>query len=288
VGWRALPAALLAAVVLVATLLLAAVAGPTGGAPGRWLAATSAGLGRGLDGVGAALPLGYAFAAGMLAAVNPCGFVLLPASLSLHLGTGLPTPRWRLALRALGVSVAVTGGFVVLFTAAGLLLGGLGAAIVRSLPWLGLAVGIVLVAAGALALVGGWFPSLAAGERLAGRLQPAAQRRGLLASAAYGVAYGLASLGCVLPIFLSVVGGAVTQGPAAAIGVFVLYGLGLGAVLSVASVAAAVVGTGVVGRLRPVGRLVPPAGAALLILAGAYVTYYWLTAGGLLAGLEPA
>jgi cytochrome c biogenesis protein CcdA len=109
-----------------------------------------------------------------------------------------------------------------------------GAAIVRSLPWLGLVIGVVLVTVGALALVGAWFPSLAAGERLASRLQPAPSRRGLVASGAYGVACGLASLGCALPIFLSVAGGAVTEGPVAAVAVFVLYGLGLGAVLGAA------------------------------------------------------
>src|SRR5215472_5706521 len=39
-----------------------------------------------LDALGGVLPLGYAFAAGMLAAVNPCGFALLPGYLGLYLG----------------------------------------------------------------------------------------------------------------------------------------------------------------------------------------------------------
>ncbi len=33
------------------------------------------------------LPVGYAFAAGMVASVNPCGFLLLPSYISYHLGT---------------------------------------------------------------------------------------------------------------------------------------------------------------------------------------------------------
>jgi cytochrome c biogenesis protein CcdA len=33
-----------------------------------------------------ALPVGLAFGAGMIAAVNPCGFAMLPAYLSLYLG----------------------------------------------------------------------------------------------------------------------------------------------------------------------------------------------------------
>jgi len=99
------------------------------------------------------------------------------------------------------------------------------------------------------------------------------------------MAYGLASLGCALAIFLTVVGGATTQGLLGAVGLFILYGLGLGVVLSTAAVAATALGTEIVARLGQARRLMPAAGAALLLLAGAYVTYYWLTAGGVLAKL---
>jgi cytochrome c biogenesis protein CcdA len=33
------------------------------------------------------LPVGFAFAAGMVASANPCGFFMLPAYISYHLGT---------------------------------------------------------------------------------------------------------------------------------------------------------------------------------------------------------
>ncbi len=39
-----------------------------------------------LSGLVAVLPVGYAFGAGMVSAVNPCGFAMLPAYLSLYLG----------------------------------------------------------------------------------------------------------------------------------------------------------------------------------------------------------
>jgi cytochrome c biogenesis protein CcdA len=280
---RAVPAALLTAVVLLAIVAGAVVGGPTGGAVGAWFEAASGRLSAGLGWMGAALPFGYAFAAGMLAAVNPCGFVLVPAYLGRYLQPDRPTPRGRLLLRALGFSGAVTTGFITLFATAGVVLGIIGAAIVSSLPWLGLAVGVLLVGTGALRLVGGPSPSLAAGEELGGRLAQDAVRPGLVGHAVFGLAYGLASLGCALPIFLTVVGGATTQSFLGAVGVLVLYGLGLGAVLSAAALAATALGTEVVARLGRVRRLVPATGAALLVLAGAYVTYYWLTAGGILA-----
>lgn len=281
-GRHALPALLLSVLVLAVTVTAALLAGPTGGNPGIWLQRTSNGLSSGLGRAAAALPFGYAFGAGMLAAVNPCGFVLVPAYLGTYLWSDGQTVRGRLLVRALAFSMAVSAGFVVLFAATGLLLGAIGTVIVLSLPWFGLLVGVLLVAYGALALTGGPTPSLAAGERLVRPFTAAAVRPGLPGYAAYGVAYGLASLGCALPVFLTVVGTALSQGLLRAVALFVLYGLGLSAVLSATALMAAMVGTGVVARLQWARRLMPPLAAALLLLAGAYITYYWLTAGDLL------
>jgi hypothetical protein len=41
----------------------------------------------------------------------------------------------------------------------------------------------------------------------------------------------------------------------------------------------------VVARARQAMRYVQPASSALLLLAGAYIIYYWLTLGGLLSAL---
>ena len=68
------------------------------------------------------------------------------------------------------------------------------------------------------------------------------------------------------------------HGLAAAIGQFVLFGIGMGAVLAVLTLATAWFGDGLIGRARTLGRHVGWASAALLWLAGAYIVYYWLTA----------
>jgi hypothetical protein len=109
-----------------------------------------------LGSLGGVLPFGYAFAAGMLAAVNPCGFALLPGYLALYLGETEPTasPAGRLA-RALGVAGTVSAAFVLTFGVAGLLLATVGAALGSALPFVGLAVGLGLVAAGGYVLSGG-------------------------------------------------------------------------------------------------------------------------------------
>ena len=98
------------------------------------------------------LPLGYAFSAGMVSAVNPCGFAMLPAHLGLHLRTEqkrfAQTSALRRIVHALVVSASVSAGFVVLFGAAGLVIAASGTLVVGAFPWIGLGVGILLAALG--------------------------------------------------------------------------------------------------------------------------------------------
>jgi cytochrome c biogenesis protein CcdA len=235
-----------------------------------------------LQSFGEALPLGFAFGLGMAAAVNPCGFALLPAYLGLYLGTSVGTPLpWPAQVRrALEVSAAMSFSFVALFGVAGLVLAALGAAMGGVLPWLSLGTGVVMAIVGGRLLAGGSLDAPAA-ERLADRLGGAANRTGLLAYAAYGLAFALSSLGCTLPLFLTVVGtGLARGGVAAGLGELVLYALGMSAVVSVLTVFVALFGRGVFTRARAAGRVLQPLSAVLLLASGGYIVYYWLSAGG--------
>ena len=237
-----------------------------------------------LQRVGAVLPLGYAFAAGMAAAVNPCAFGLLPGYLALYLGKSDAGARRTIAsqlFRAMMLGISVTVSFVALFGAAGLVISAAGSLVVAALPWLSVAVGGLLVLAGARILGGGrLYVNLGAvgGTRL-GRL---AQRADVIGFAAYGLGFAISSLGCTLPLFLTAVGTALTLGgPLAGFFQFVLYGLGMGAVLSAVAIATALFSSSLT-RVRDVGRYLEPISAILLLVSGGYVIYYWLTIGGLL------
>lgn len=108
--------------------------------------------------LGEALPFGFAFTAGMIAAVNPCGFAMLPAYLSLYLGAdedafGKPLGKrssLARAARALMVGATVSSGFVLLFGVAGLIISAGGGVLLAAMPMLGIVIG------GALILVGLW------------------------------------------------------------------------------------------------------------------------------------
>src|SRR5262249_55416196 len=117
----------------------------------------------------------------------------------------------------------------------------------------------------------------------AGRLDRIASAPGVTGAAAFGLAFALTSLGCTLPLFLSVLGASLTTAsPLAALAAVTLFGLGLSAVLVGLGLAAALLGTATLSRARGAGRLVGGAAAALLLLGGVYAAYYWLTVGGLL------
>jgi cytochrome c biogenesis protein CcdA len=282
-GWLAVSVVVAALLIAVGgALLTAGGIGPIAG-----VERIAGGAQQLLEQVGLRLPFGYAFAAGMVAAVNPCGFSLLPAYVALYLGDrdhplpALP-PRGGgvFVSRALAVSGAVTVSFLLLFGVTGVVLSAATAALVGWFPWASLAVGVLLVLTGGRMLAGASF-YVALPERLGDRLQPAA-RTGVLRYFAYGLAFALCSLSCTLPIFLTVVGSGFTvRGFVPALAGFLLYGLGMAFVLAVLTIAAATFRS-LFGPVRRASAWVEPASAILLVLTGSYVVYYWLTLGGLL------
>lgn len=211
----------------------------------------------------------FAFVAGTVATVNPCGFALLPAYLARRVGAEDGSRRGADAVgRALLVGGVTTAGFMLVFGTIGTAIG-LGAReLTRTLPWAGLVIGVALVLAGAAVLAGGHLrlrlPQLSRGPR-----------GGLRGDVLFGIGYGTASLSCTLPIFLAATGGAVTGSLAGSALSFLAYAAGMGTILTALAVAAALSQQGLALALRRLVPYVNRASGALLLLAGAYVVYYW-------------
>ncbi len=235
------------------------------------------------------LPFGFAFGAGMVAAANPCGFAMLPAYLSLYLGAEEEDFEKRSTasrlLRALLVGVVVSLGFVLLFSAVGLVVSAGGTAILAAMPFLGALIGAALVGLGLWMLAGRTLYARAF-ERFADRVRDP-KDVSLKGFFLFGLAYGAGSLSCTLPVFLVVVGtGATSGGLLSGAGQFLVFGLGMASVLVALTLALALFKQGLVKWLRGVMPYVRLASAALLVVAGAYVIYYWLfySAGSALPG----
>lgn len=219
-----------------------------------------------------------AVAAGMLAAVNPCGFALLPAYLGIFVwgpagSAGAESGTGRALLRALRASLALGLGFVALFTAFGLVIAPVASGLQQHLPWFTVFFGLVLAAMGAVLLVRGELPSL---PRFgSGRRTPRPLSGSFWSILAFGAGYAAASLTCTIAPFLAVVvAGARARSFGAGLSLYAGYGLGMAAVVAAVSVAVALASTGFVGRARRAGRWVPRVGGVLALLAGAYVAYY--------------
>lgn len=216
------------------------------------------------------LPLVLALTAGMLAAVNPCGFALLPAYLSLLvLGDDSPS-RGAAVGRALAATAAMTLGFAAVFGLFGLVVAPVAGQVQQQLPWFTVVFGLLLVGAGVWLLAGRDLPTLLPKVRRAPGVS-----RSVLSMALFGGAYAVASLGCTIAPFLAIVVSAFRSGSAAGgLLLFGAYAAGMGAVVATAALAVALARHSTVGRLRRVGAVASRAGGGLLVLVGAYTAYY--------------
>ncbi len=216
----------------------------------------------------------FAFAAGALSTVNPCGFAVLPAFLAYYLGAEAGTAPSSLTARlarGLGAGAAVSVGFAAVFTVAGLLLAAGLRLIIGAVPWAAVAVGAGLTVLGVLLLAGRKIGITVNANGLAGDGKGA---RGLMA---FGAAYALASLSCTVAVLLAVVGQALAAADVVAVlAVFAAYAAGAASVLVLLTVSAALA-SGALARV--VRRALPFAGrvsGAFLVLSGLYLIAYWV------------
>lgn len=226
------------------------------------------------------LPFGYSFGAGMVSAVNPCGFAMLPVYLSLYLGAEdsefyRHSPLFRI-FKAVWIAVVVTAGFGLLFAVVGGVITLGGTFLGRVIPWMSLAVGIALIVMGIWLLMGHYI-SLAFTYRLAAKFGDP-RRMTVWGFFLFGGAFGATSMSCTLPIFLLVMGSSIAARDVS-VGLlqFASYIAGTGSVLMILTVGIALVKARVVvGALRRLLPYIQKISAILLLVAGSYIVYYWL------------
>lgn len=213
----------------------------------------------------------YSFVLGVLAAVNPCGFVLLPTYLVYYLGeeTAVDSTRTVAVARALRVGAAVSAGFVSLFVVVGLISRLFTDAIERNAKYASLVIGLGLLAMG-IAMVAGWKPRIITPNLATERT------RTVRSMFMFGLAYAIASIGCTIGFLTTVILGSVGRfGFASGVLSVVLYGLGMGLLVTSLTVAIALARLGFVSFLRRGLRWFDTASGILVTLTGAYLTWYW-------------
>ncbi len=209
----------------------------------------------------------YAFALGLAAAVNPCGFPLLPAYLAVFLGSE-PAPTGTRVLRALRASLAMTGGFVAVFAAVGLIVATGVRLAVAWVPWFTALLGLVLLIAGVFGVAGREL-------RLPAIALPFRSGRGMLAMAGYGAAFAATSLGCAFPLFAAAVAPSATTASVLDTASSALaYALGMGLFVAACSVLAALAGAEAIRVAGRYARHLPRVASAIMLLVGVYLLAY--------------
>jgi len=217
--------------------------------------------------------VGLAFAAGLVAALNPCGFAMLPAYLLFVVRGERSGERRGLAplARALAAAVGMALGFLTVFGLFGALTISAAATVQRYLPYGTVAIGVALVALGAWLLSGRELTALTP-RPLGPRWAPSV-RLGSMFS--YGISYAIASLSCTIGPFLAVTAAALRGGSVVTgVSIYLAYVGGLTLLVGVLAVAAAAAGSALAERLRRVLPFVNRISGALLVLVGLYVAYY--------------
>jgi cytochrome c biogenesis protein CcdA len=221
------------------------------------------------------LPVGYAFAAGMVATVNPCGALMLPSYIFFQLGADEedePSSTVDRVLKAVRVAMATTAGFAVIFGAVGLIVSAGGRWLTGLFPYAGLLIGVAMVGLGVWLLAS----HRSLGILAAGRVSVTPERT-LWNMFLFGIAYGISSLSCTLPIFLVVVGTALGSGTLLmSLAQFMGYALGMGTLLAVITIGTALFREAMERWLRRLMPYVHRVSALFLIGAGVYLIYYWL------------
>jgi cytochrome c biogenesis protein CcdA len=217
--------------------------------------------------------LGLAFLQGMVASINPCGFVLLPTYLLFFLGVQAADQAadQRASMRrALVVGSAVSAGFVAVFLVVGVITETIDSWLLTNAKYATVVIGLVFVILG-IAMLAGYRPRFATPHLDAG-----GRTRSVGSMFVYGVAYAVASLGCTMPLFLvTVFGTGRRNGFAAGVANAVFYGAGMGLVVIALTVSLAGANQFLLAALRSAMRYVDLVAAAFLVLSGLYLLYYF-------------
>lgn len=212
--------------------------------------------------------LAFAFVAGLLSPLNPCGFALLPAYLAYYLGAGQESRRPLLERlsHGLGVGGALSAGFASVFVVGGLLISLGLRSLITLVPIGAVVIGVILAALGVVML---------SGRRVAFRpkrqLSPGSGS-GYRHIVVFGAGYAFASLACTIAVLLAVITVALgAHNPAQLVGVFVAYGTGAATLLMALTLSAALAKQSLHAGSRRLLPFVERVGAVLLIASGAYL-----------------
>ncbi len=218
--------------------------------------------------------MSLSFIRGLVAAVNPCAFILLPTYLMYFLGLqgNIPGSQRASLRRALLVSGALSTGFISVFLVVGVISYNFTNWINANAKYATGAIGIALLVLGIAMLFGYKLPfmtpKIGTGD--------GAPEKTIRAMFVFGVAYAVASISCTIGLFIATVFSTSTrEGVVAGVGNVVAYGAGMALLVSALTVTLAFANTSLLKFLRGGLQYIDRIAAGFVVLSGLYLLWYF-------------
>lgn len=215
----------------------------------------------------------FSFIAGLVAFFAPCSFAILPGYVTYYISKYSKEDKEKRliknAIQGLIFGFVASIGFFTVFGLAGFSVIAIGQFIKQFIPWIAIGTGIILIFVGVFMLFGKEFLFF----------QPPKikflQKNEKFGIYLFGIAYAIGSLGCVFPIFLSIV----IQGIASKSildGTYTILAYVLGMSIVMISVTTLTFATkySILKRLDSILPYVKKLSAVVLVFAGIYMIYY--------------
>jgi cytochrome c biogenesis protein CcdA len=201
--------------------------------------------------------------AGAVALFSPCGYPMLPGYISYYLGLkNSPT-------KAFFGGLSCTLGLVTIFLGFGVVVSIVGSLIYPYIPYFELIAGIIVFIMG-IVLLGNIslpFPNIGIG---------ATKYKGAFGLYSYGLLYGLATLSCTAPIFISIFLMALsTGGIMEGILVYAVYAVGMGLPIVITTILVYRAKEYAIRRMVRYTRWFHTIGGGILIIIGIYLIFYY-------------
>lgn len=212
------------------------------------------------------LGLAFPFVAGIFALFSPCGFPMLPGYVSYYMGARVPLER------AVKSGFVCLSGLLVVFSSIGVVASVSGSIISQYVSFLEPIAGLITMSMGLSMIISIKSPVLLPSLR-------APKSVSLTGIFLYGSLYGLATLGCSAPIFLSILFYAITmKGLLYGMIVFVVYAIGMGVPLIITTILVAKAKNLILKRKVKATWLLQKLSGVILLSVGAYLILYYFIA----------
>ena len=215
----------------------------------------------------------FGFLAGIGAFFAPCAFALFPGYVSYYLSASGDGGSVR---RSLGLGLACAAGAILFFALVGIAITLVGGALSPYLIAVKPVIALAVIALGVVQVMDVRMPSLALPLGVtADRGVPVG-----VAVFLYGFGYALASTGCTLPLYVSITVLPLTSGfPGAALLTFLAFASAMAILMLVTTLLVGLAKQQLVAAFQRSTVWIKRTSGVVLILAGLYLGYYYVTAG---------